>query len=318
MTDKCEYFMNQINNLLNGDISSDLIIEMINKNFKERENNEIFYYLSQYSLEKYCNLNYDINKNIEIIKDEKSNILNYSERIKLAIFLITEELKCDNITNKKQLLNLLKYTIDQKNYYIALEFLDFTQNTISLSKVEYRDILRLLIKSGDCLRDDCIELISYISKKNNIIDKQYLNFKNQEIEPFLLSLCKDFSNNIYDKYNEIVKMKCIKYLKKDKSGIYTIPIDNNIIEKIKTESKEKFDKFIYNKFEPLLNYLIKLGANPKYIDDNNLSIPILFLLITYPFFKDISLFIEKNEIDISVKDKLGRSALMHLINNKKK
>jgi len=113
-------------------------------------------------------------------------------------------------------------------------------------------------------------------------------------------------------------MKSINYLNEDKLGKYYIPKEKNIMEEIKIKSKEEIDNFIFNHFFPLLNILIGLGSDINYIENNNLLESVFILLITYPFFKDISLFIEQNNININFQDKSGKTVLMHLINNKER
>ena len=72
-----------------------------------------------------------------------------------------------------------------------------------------------------------------------------------------------------------------------------------------------------------MNNLIRLGADINCIGNNeeyNLSKSAFIYLMAYPFFENISLslFVEKNNIDIYYKDKEGKNAFFYLINNKDK
>ena len=308
--------------VLKGESSFDSLKEIINSNFIDSNGNGIFHYFSEYSLEKFYKLNYNKEKD-ELIKPEKyKEILNeYKNQIPVYIELL-EELDCNKLSKNIKNQTPLIYSIIQKNYIIALEYMKLIDN---LTVEDYRNIFKLLINSGDCLKEDCIDLINYIislekEKKMNIFDKNYLNKEdeNNGLTPIVI-ICKDYNDNIYEKFNQIIKMISSDYYQKLLDTTDTDIIDN-YLSQILIQSSNYLNNFILKKFNSLLNDLINLGADINYIENNkkkNLSKSAFIYLMKYPLFENISLFVGTNNININYKDISGQTSLMYLINNVK-
>lgn len=319
MENSSEYYMCQIISVLKGELSVDSIKETIPPNFIDSNGNGIFHYLAEYSLSLFYKLNYN-NKENELIKPEKyMEILNeYKSQIPLYIEIL-EGLDYDKLCINKQNQTPLIYSIVQKNYIIALELI---KRINILTETEYFTIFKLLINSGDCLREDCIDLISHVisrenEKRKKVINKDILNIEDEinGLTPIVI-ICKDFSENIYEKFNQILKMRIAEYYEydKDKKDRYK----NEFLIKAREQSENDLNDFMLKVFGPLLNNLISLGADINYVENNCKSLPksAFMYLMKYPFFEYISTFTKKNKINVNYKDESGQTALMHLINNK--
>ena len=323
----CDYFMKPLISILKGEPSVDSIENIINPKIIDSNGNGIYHYFSEYSLEKFYNLHYNNKKNDLLIKEEefKEIIKEYENYIPIYIEAL-DDFKCDKFLCNRNNQNPLIYSIIKKNYYLAMEFLKIYRNNNLLKEKDYQEIFNILINNGDCLKEECIKLLYYIlflAKESNlnVFDKNFLNKKNKNgLKPIVL-ICKDFNDNIYDKFNQIIKMKSSNYYEK------IVNNDKNIKEKVLNEilikSKNQLHNFITKLFFPLLNNLIRLGADLNIIEKNEKSdfpkSPFIYLM-AYPFFENISLssFVEKNNIDIYYKDKEGKNAFFYLINNKDK
>lgn len=93
--------------------------------------------------------------------------------------------------------------------------------------------------------------------------------------------------------------------------------ENNLVE-IELKSKNKIKEFASKFFFPLINKLIILGADINYVGGSkihNKSKSVFIYLMTLPLFKNISLFIQENNIDINYQDNKGYNAFMYLIKN---
>ena len=320
----CEYFMDQIIKILKDKSSSELLKKRIDPKCVDSNGNGIFHYFSEYSLEKFYKLNYNKIKEFLIDEEKFKEIVNeYKNQIPIYIDLL-DELKCDKFINNNQYQTPLIYSIIQKNYYIAKEYIKRIDNMNLFSENDYQKIFIHLINSGDCLREDCLTLISYIlslAKRKNlkVFNEIFLNKDNviNCLTPILL-ICKNFSDNIYEKYNQIIIMKSSDYYEKyfntNKSEV-----KEKILAEIKIKAKNDLDNFITKLFFPLLKNLIIFGADINYIEKNRKqSLPksAFIYLMSYPFFDNISLFVENNNIDINYQDEEGKTAFMHLIDNK--
>ena len=308
MDNTCEYFMSKIMSVLTGEIALDSIENIINPNFVDSNGNRIFHYFSEFSLEKFYKLNYKIEKD-ELLKPKKFNeILNeYKNQIPIYIQILGEELNCDKLCVNKLNHTPLIYSIIKENYMIALEYMKCIDN---LTEEDYLKIFMLLINSGNCLRGDCINILEYIislqkEKKMKIFNAKFLNKEDENtgLTP-LLTLCKDFSEKIYAKFNLF-----FQYINSDYYKLYCDSTDKNIKENYIAEALLQTKKYLHafglRKFCPLLNDLINLGADINYIENNkkNYNQKSAFMyLMKFPIFEDMPSFIEKNKIDINYKD----------------
>ena len=311
--------MSQIMHVLKGETNIDSIQENINPNFIDSNGNGIFHYFSEYSLEKFYKLNYNKEKNKIVKLEEYKEVLKeYKSQIPLYIEII-EDSNCDILATNKDNQTPLIYSIIQKNYLIAIEYIKKTVDNLTVKDIY--TIFNLLIKSGDCLKQECLDLLSYVlslqnEKKKNIFDKEFLN-REDEITGLtpIITICKDFSENIYEKYNQILKMRISNYYQDDGKNK---TIKSQFLTEALKQSEKDINDFILLVFNPFLNNLISLGADINFIEKNRKSLPksAFIYLMKYPLFEFISTFVKKNKIDVNYKDESGLTAFMHLINNK--
>ena len=319
MEKNCEFFMNQIIRLLKSETTMDSIKEYINPNFIDSNGNTIFHYFSEYSLEKFYNLNYEKEKNKLLKVDTYKEVLKeYKNQIPLYIEIL-EELNCDILATNKQNQTPLIYSIIQRNYLIAIALIKKTVEDLTVKEIY--TIFKILINSGDCLKQECLDLLTYVlslknEKRKNIFDKDYLN-KEDEITGLtpIITICKDYSENIYEKFNQILKMRISSYYEYDEKKT---SIKSEFLNKALKESEKDISDFILLVFNPFLNNLISLGADINFIEKNRKSLPksAFIYLMKYPPFEFISTFVKKNSIDVNYKDESGQTAFMHLINNR--
>ena len=311
--------MSQIMLVLKGETDIDSFQDNINPNFIDSNGNGIFHYFSEYSLEKFYKLNYNKEKSKIIKLEEYKEVLKeYKSQIPLYIEII-EDLNCNILATNKENQTPLIYSIIKKNYMIAIEYIKKTVDNLTVKEIY--TIFNLLVKSGDCLKNECLDLISYVlslqnEKRKNIFDKEFLN-KEDEITGLtpIITICKDFSENIYEKYNQILKLKISNYYEdydKNKS------IKSQFLTEALKQSEKDINDFILLIFNPFLNNLISLGADINFIEKNRTSLPksAFIYLMKYPLFEYISTFVKKNKIDVNYKDESGQNAFMHLINNR--
>ena len=180
MKKDCEYFMKNIIKVLKGESSIESLKTIIDPKYIDSNGNGIFHYFSEYSLEKFYKLNYNENKSLLINEEKFKEIINeYQNQIPIYINLL-DELKCDKFIINNQNQTPLIYSIIQKNYYITKEYIKILDNMNLFSEYDYQQILTLLVNSGDCLRDDCLLLISYLlsltkEKKIKAFNEIFLN-----------------------------------------------------------------------------------------------------------------------------------------------
>ena len=325
MERNCEYFMNLIYSVIKNENSLDSISKIINPNYIDKNGNGIYHYFSEYSLEKFYKINYNQYKN-EIIKKEKYKeiIKEYKNQIPFYIEIL-DELKCDfNLLNKENNSPLI-YSVINKNYYITKEYIKKLNNMKLISDEILYKIFIMCLNSGNCLREDCIQLMVYtlfIAKENYIsfYEKKYLNNKYEDNRiPFFIFIAKDFNINIIEKFNSIITINTSTY--------YEYYYDStNIMDrqyfllKIKQDSLDDLSIFIKNKFIPLISTLVFWeslgypGSNENYSDYFN----ILFKYINcYPFLNS-RISIESFNTNINYQDNFGNTTLMYVLINKEK
>ena len=133
----CEYFMDQIIKILKDKSSSELLKKRIDPKYIDSNGNGIFHYFSEYSLEKFYKLNYNKIKEFLIDEEKFKEIVNeYKNQIPIYIDLL-DELKCDKFINNNQYQTPLIYSIIQKNYYIAKEYIKRIDNMNLFSENDY-------------------------------------------------------------------------------------------------------------------------------------------------------------------------------------
>ena len=160
MEKDCDYFMNKLFSVLKDESSLDSVKDIINPKFIDSNGNRIYHYFSEFSLKKFYKLNYNKENDDLLIKEEKFKeiVKEYKTNIPIYIELL-DELECDKFAYNLKNQNPLIYSIIQKNYYIAIEYLKIYNKKNLLKENDYQEMLILLINSGDCLKEDCIHII---------------------------------------------------------------------------------------------------------------------------------------------------------------
>ena len=318
-----------INNLLlvsNGQITIQVFKEDINPNYSDVNGNGCFHFLADYSLEKFFIKN--AKPDTHIITEQKYNEMKsiYLQQMNSFINLLIS-INCDILTNNKQNQNPLIYSINKKNYIASKEYFKIQKNFGIYDQGQCENILNLIINNGDATDEAWVELIDLVlsstdENKNMIFKESNLNkeIKECELTP-VVWLCKNFSERIYEKYNNILKIKSIDYLidKNSNSIMMDKQLDQNTLNEIRNKAYKELNKFINDYFYPLLLKLICLGSNIHYYEDKDKykskKTSAFMHLMKYPFFQNISLFVKDTKININYEDYLGNTALIYLINN---
>ncbi len=202
--------------LVKGDIDENTFKKNIDINYTDKNGNGWFHLLTEYSFEQYCLKNNLINKDKEKVDIKQYNEIK-EEYKNLIVNYINILLNCNcNLLSEN---NPLLLSIKKKNYIISKEYFRIQQNLNFFNNEQYKNILNSIINIGNCFDKDCIELISSVlctvngRDKINVFNKFLLNQENKEYELTpLIALCKNFSENIYDRYNKIVKIKSMEYI----------------------------------------------------------------------------------------------------------
>ena len=313
-----ENFINNLTFVLNGQIQAQNFKEEFNPNYTDINGNGCFHFLAEYSFESFCFKNIKLNKNEAIVDFKKYNDIKnqYIKHISFFTNLLLE-FNCDIFSPNKYNENPLHLCIINKNFIIAKEYFKIQQNLGIYNEEDYFNILNLAIKNGNSFDKDFIELIMMIisttDENNNIVfNNSNLNKENNNYEfTPLISLCKNFSENIYDIYNKIVKIKSMEFINKDNNNYINTKKDQNIINIIKKNSFEELNHYINNYFYPLIIQLIEQGAKLQIKKASG-----LVYLMSFPFIQNLSTFVKENNININYQDEYGNTLFMNLINNK--
>ena len=304
--DDVDEFLAKLISLLNGIINLDTFKEILIPNYTDIEGNSYFHFLTEYSFEEFCLRNMKLSKDQKPITMEQYNSLKneYIQQINFCIKTLLE-LNCDLffVNGKNQ--SPLLFSINNNNYLVSLEYLKVLQNIGIYTKEDYYDFLDTILKKGNCFNKDCIELINLILSNIDSIESS----KYEQI-PFIISLLKNFSINVYEGYNEIVKTVSLEYINKEENGIILEQNDDNI-KNIKNKANEIFNDYINKNILPLTQKLIILGGDFQYNKESAFN-----YLMSYPFILDLKKFVEENKIDINFKNEEGNTPIMNLINNK--
>ena len=321
--DKLEELVKTLTSIIKGEIEDNEINEKIGLNYTDENGNGWFHILTNYSFEEYCLKNFQLDKDKEKINVKKFDEIKNEYKSNMLIYInILLNLKCNLLSENNPLL----LSIQKKNYIITKEYFIIQQNLNHFSNEQCNNILNSIINNGNCFDKDCIELISNVlcavnsKDKTNIFNKYLLNKENKEYELTpLIALCRNFSENIYDRYNQIVKIKSIEYINKDNNkSLKPNPLDQKSLDDIKKKSVEELNNYLNNYFYPLLIKFIELGANINYYENkykSNQTSGFMYLM-KYPFIQDLLEFIKKYNININYQDFSCNTALTYLIKNK--
>ena len=302
-----------INNLIslsNGQIDLETFRQILIPNYMNKSGNSYFHFLTEYSFKEFCLRNFKLKKDQNIVSFEKyKEIKNeYNQQIKFFIQTLLE-LNCDLFLVNHNNQSPLVLSINKNNYILSKEYLNILQNLGIYTNEDYYDFLDIIIKNQNCFSKDSLELInailSNIDEHNNIEPPTY------KLTTILISLCKNFSKIIYEKYNEAVNLAGLEYIYQDNNNNLKIKEDENTFQNIKKKSFEIINDYINNFFFPVFMRLIKLGANLQ----NNKESAFIYLM-SYPFISDLPNFVKENKIDLKFQDESGNTALTSLMSNK--
>ena len=305
--------INNLISLLNGTMDLETFKQILIYNYTDINGNSYFHFLTQYSFKEFCIRNMKLNNiNEKIITFEKYTEIK-SEYNKQIIFFIQTllELNCDIFLVNKNNQSPLLLAINNNNYIMSKEFLLILQNLGLYTNEDYYDFLDNIIKNGNCFNPDCLELINLIL--SNINEYNNAEASLYKLSTNLISLCGNFSKNIYYKYNETINIVSLEYIEKDNNNNFVVKKDENqnIIQNIKNKAFKIIDEYINKNFLSIIMKFIKLGANLQYKKESA-----FIYLMSYPFIPDLPKFVQENKIDINFQDETGNTPLSNLINNK--
>ena len=316
-----EELIQVLNNSIENFIPIEFINEQLNSNYLDINENTYFHYLSKYTFKEYCLHNYKSEKN-EIISNTKYIGLSnqYLEKI-ISFVNILININCD--INHKNIFDQspLEMCLINKNYNLAKEYSNYVYFIDFLLENNNID----LIFNNNILNEEYIDFIITLFHSNNNeklpseIKNNFLNKQLNKTEmPPLIYILKDYNNNIYKKFIQIIKINLIEYLKKGPKGEYILFTDENTKNKILEKSMFELNSFCLSKFYIIIDSLINFGADINYIEKytSKKDISAFMYLMAYPCLPDLTTFITKNNIYINYQDYFGRTPLMHLINNK--
>ena len=297
-------------------ISVELIVEQINPNYIDSLGNNYFHYLSNYSFKEFCFYEYNPTDN-EIIKIDKYNSLlnQYLKRIKSyvnSLIIINCNISLENYEEHTP----LDLCFIKQNYYMANELINYFQNYGPLFDGKKLNILYI----NNCIEEECINFILSLFSNVNPGDDMiriYLrkSIENEGITTPLISIFRDYHQNIYNKFKEFIKINIAQYLIKDNLDILS---SDEIKKEILTKSVSDINNFCITDFYNLYTTLIQFGAEINFAAINeNKCLSAFMYLMAYPMIPEIHKFITINNIDINYQDYFGRTPLIHLINNKK-
>ena len=315
--DDIDILINNLISVINGQMNIETFKQKFKPDYTDINGNGCFHILTEYSFERYCLQNIKLNKNEKIVSFQDYNEIKnkYNQQI-ISFIKILTELNYDLLSPNKINQGPLYFSIIKNNYIISKEYYKIAKSLDIYIEDDYYHILNLIINNGSCLEKDCIELLMILltstdKNKNNIFNKELLNKENKNYKlTSIVSLCKNFSENIYEKYNEIIKIVSMEYINKDNNKIY-VKQEQNSINNIREKAFKILNDYINDSFLPLFMKLIQLGANLQLKNESGFN-----YLMAYPFIKNLSNFIKENKININFQDSLGNTALMNLINSK--
>ena len=304
---------NLINNLImlyNGQMNLGTFSEILISNYKDSNGNSYFHFLTEYSFEEFCIRNLKLNKNKKYTYDQYKELKSeYINQIKSFIKTLYG-LKCELLYVNNNNQSPLNFSLNNNNYILSKEYLKILQSLGIYTKEDYSNFFETILKNGNLFDEDCSDLINFIFPNlggfnNNIIDND-----NEKFTTLLISLCKNFGENIYKKYNEIVKMEILENNDNDNYNIILNQEEINT-QNIKKKSFEKLNDCINKNFFLIFGKLRALGAEIQNKKESG-----FIYLMSYPFFaSNLDNFVSQNKIDINFIDESGNTCLNNLLNN---
>ena len=308
--DDADDVINNLISLSNGIISPETFKEILIPNYTDTNGNSYFHFLTEYSFQEFCLRNMKLNKKENMSFAKYKELKNeYAQQIKFFIQILLE-LNCDLIYVNKNNESPLLLSINNNNYIMSKEFLKILQNIGIFINEDYYNFLDIISKNGNCFNEDCIELMSLLV--SNIAENYDMETSKQKLTNIIISLCKNYSKNVYEQYNNIVKIVSLDYLNKKEDDNFTLlNQEENNEQKIKKQSLEYINDYINNNFIPLLIQLIKFGGDIQYKKES-----VLIYLMSFPLFLDFQNYIGENNVNINFQDESGNTPLITLINKK--
>ena len=305
--------INNLISLLNGTMDIETFKQILIYNYTDKNGNSYFHFLTEYSFKEFCMRNMKLN-NIDkkIINYEKYTEIKSEYNQQIIFFIQTLlELNCDLFLVNKNNQSPLLLAINNNNYIMSKEYLYILQNLGIYTNEDYYNFLDKIIKNGNFFNPDCLDLINLIL--SNINEYNKIESSMNKLSTNLISLCANFSKNIYEKYNETINIVSLEYIEKDNNNNLMVKKDENenIMENIKNKSFKIFNEYINKNFLSIIMKFIKLGANLQYKKESA-----FIYLMTYPFIPDLPKFVQENKIDINFQDESGNTPLTNLMNNK--
>ena len=307
--DDADDLINNLISLYNGQMDSETFNQILIPNYTDISGNSYFHFLTEYSFKEFCLRNMKLNKKGKFTYENYTQIK--SEYTQQIIFFINTLLEnnCDiflvNVNNQSPLI----LSLNNKNYIMSKEFLNILQNLGLYTKEDYFDFLDIIIKNGNCFDNDFLDLINIIL--NNINDLNNTEVQKNKLSEMIISLCLNFSKNIYEKYNETILITGLDYIEINENNNIGIKQDENLIDNIKKKSINIFNDYINQNFLSIFLKLIKLGGNIQYKKESG-----FIHLMSYPFISDLEKFVQENKVDINFQDESGNTAIINLINKK--
>ena len=240
--DDADDLINNLISLNNGQIDLETFNQILIPNYTDINGNSYFHFLTEYSFKEFCIRNMHLKKTGKFTYEKYTQIkTEYAQQIVFFINTLLEH-NCDiflvNASNQSPLV----LSLNNNNYIMSKEFLNILQNLGLYTIEDYINFLDIIIEKGNLFNNDCFELIniilSYITEYN-IINEQI-----NKLSQILISLCLNFSKNIYEKYNETLMISSLDYVEKNDKDNIIIKEGENIIQNIKKKSLDIINDYI--------------------------------------------------------------------------
>ena len=159
-----------------------------------------------------------------------------------------------------------------QNYHMAKEYIKYCL-------IFDKNIMNILL-INNCIEEECIDFIINLfnwenfscENKEDLLSKALDN--NREMT-FLISIIKDYNNNIYQQFIQFLKINCIDYLYKDNiKDQYLVLSDEETKNKIKIKSISDLKDFcmlkLYNVCIILIGNRAQINYLESYTNDKNI------------------------------------------------
>ena len=240
--DDADDLINNLISLNNGQMDLETFNQILIPNYTDINGNSYFHFLTEYSFKEFCIRNMHLKKTWKFNYEKYTQIkTEYAQQIIFFINTLLEH-NCDIILVNASNQSPLMLSLNNNNYVMSKEFLNILQNLGIYTIEDYINFLDIIIKNGNLFDNDCFELIkiilSYITEYN-ITDAQI-----NKLSQILISLCLNYSKNIYEKYNETLMISSLDYVEKNDKDNIIIKEGENIIQNIKKKALDIINDYI--------------------------------------------------------------------------